>query len=70
MFVTWYTPVGFLLWTILVINGFFTALYTLGCKTSKGFTAACDPVFFWGIRCRSGFFNHFFFSSVFLDWDF
>lgn len=26
MFVTWYTPVGFLLWTILVINGFFTAI--------------------------------------------
>ena len=26
MFVTWYTPVGFLLWAILVINGFFTAI--------------------------------------------
>ena len=26
MFVTWYTPVGFLLWTILVVSGFFTAI--------------------------------------------
>lgn len=26
MFITWYTPVGFLLWAILVINGFFTAI--------------------------------------------
>lgn len=26
MFATWYTPVGFMLWGILVVNGFFTAI--------------------------------------------
>lgn len=26
MFFTWYTPVGFLLWAILIANGFFTAI--------------------------------------------